>query len=680
MKKFLVLLLFINIKGYGQINPERIQIARDSFGVPHIFAPTDAEVAYGLAWAHAEDDIESLQFVILSGKAALGKALGKEGAEADYVVQLLRCRQVVEDQFHLLSPEFIKLIQGYIAGLNDYAKANPAKIKYKFAFPFDEKDYLTAVVFSISLFCGVDNALPQIMGGKIATIPGFSPEGSNGFAFHPSATTTGEAFLAVNAHQPLEGPMAFYEAHLNSEEGWNMLGGLLPGGPVIFHGTNENLGWAHMINYMDKIDIFQLKMHPDKKNYYEFDGEWIKLEENKAQLKVKGIPVTVGKKIWWSKYGATVKTKKGVFSMRLSANMDIRAVEQWYKMNKARNYSEFYQTLKMNAIPMFNIMYADRFDTIFYISNGKMPYRNPDKSYDWSSTLPGNTSATLWNKFKPVESFPQLVNPPSGYLFNTNHSPFLVTSEKYNLDPKNFDKNDGYETYHNNRSQRVVELMNGKSKIDYSTFKAIKFDRQLPQKLRYRYDIDTLMSMDPNAHPELKEIIIDLQRWDRRADTNSRGAAKFLLIYSHVVKTATDGKNRQLTKTEILNALQFVKQHLLTHFGRTDVTLGQVQRLVRGKEDFPAWGLPDVITPTYTRPYTNGRFKVNSGEAYVCLVRYPKTGLPIIETINTFGASMDPASPHFKDQLKMWQSNQLKKMSLDKQEVLEKAVRVYHPK
>jgi acyl-homoserine-lactone acylase len=113
----------------------------------------------------------------------------------------------------------------------------------------------------------------------------------------------------------------------------------------------------------------------------------------------------------------------------------------------------------MTSLPMFNIVYADRYDTIFYISNGKIPRRNADPKYNWRSTVPGNSSATLWTEFKPIGELPQYINPPSGYLFNTNHSPFLATDASYNLNPGKFDKNDGYEMGHNNRSQRVTELI-----------------------------------------------------------------------------------------------------------------------------------------------------------------------------------------------------------------------------
>jgi acyl-homoserine-lactone acylase len=672
----------------AQINPQNITIARDSFGVPHIFAPTDPEVAYGLAWAQAEDDFGTLQIVILLGEGRLGSAIGKKGAAADYTRGLLRCREMVDEQWNTLSPDFVALIRGYIAGVNAYATAHPEEVKYKNAFPMTERDYLAGVVLSISVFCEVGSTLSQILGGRIATIPGFSsgepgdahgPQGSNAFAFHPSRTTTGEAFLAINAHQPVEGPTAFYEAHVQSEQGWNMLGGVFPGGCLIFHGTNENLGWAHTVNNQDKVDVFQLQMNPANKNQYKFDGQWLDLEEKKIKLHVKGIPIPIGKKAYWSKYGATVKTRQGVFSIRTPANMDCKALEEWYRMDKARNFTEFYQALSMTSLPMFNIMYADRYDTIFYISNGKMPRRNPDPKYHWSSTVPGNTSATLWTEFKPVTELPQYINPPSGYLFNTNHSPFLATDPKYNLNAAKFDPNDGYELGHDNRSLRVTELLKGFDKMDYASFKRLKFDHRLPNRLLYRYGIDTMLQLKSDDYPGLKDVIVRLQQWDHNAIAGSKGAAVFMLIYNHVAETLKGSRPRQLTKTESLETYQYVHDYMMRYFGTTDLTLGDIQKLVRGDDARPAWGIPDVLSAAYTEPYKNGLRKVISGDAYICLVRYRKDRLPLIESVNTFGASSHPGSPHYKDQMEMFQHQQTKPMTLDKQEVLRTAERIYHP-
>lgn len=675
---FFILLLFTNIVT-GQINPAKITIARDSFGVPHIFAATDAEVAYGLAWAHAEDDFSTLQLVILSGKGKMGSALGKKGAQADYVVNLLRCRELVEEQWNTLSPDFVDLIKGYVQGLNDYAKSHPGEIKYKKAFPFNEKEYLAATVFSLSIFCGVDKTLPRILGGNIGTIPGFSSEGSNAFAFHPSKTSSGEAFLAINAHQPVEGATAFYEAHLQSEQGWNMLGGLFPGACLIFHGTNEHLGWAHTVNNPDKIDVFQLQMNPANNNQYKFDGEWLTLEVKNARLKIKGIPFSVNKNVYWSKYGATIKSKKGVFAMRLPANMDCKAMEEWFRMNKAKNFTEFYRAISMASLPMFNIVYADRYDTIFYISNAKLPVRNPDRQYNWKSTLPGNTSATLWTQFKPTVELPQYLNPASGYLFNTNHSPFLATNKPNNLNPEKYDINDGFEIFNNNRSLRVSELMNGVNKIDFEYFKSIKFDRKYPKKIEFEYVIDSMFQLNASDYPPLKEVITNLQQWDYKAIVSSKGAAIFLLLFDYIPKKLRGSQRHHLTLAESVEAFQYVNDYMLKNFGTVNITLGDIQKLTRGEDVRPGDGLPDILAAAYTAPYKDGMRKITVGDAYICFVRYPKSGLPIIESINTFGASQNPDSPHYKDQMTMFQKQQTKRMTLDKQDVLKNAEKIYHP-
>ncbi len=679
MKCLTFFLIFLTTLLHAQIDPGKISIARDSFGVPHIFAPTDAGVAYGLAWAHAEDDFKTLQLVVLSGKSQLGSALGKKGAEADYVVNLLRCRELVADQWKDLSPDFVALVKGYVQGLNAYAKAHPGDVIYKKAFPFNEQDYLAATVFSLSIFCGVDQALARIMGGRVGTIPGFGYEGSNAFAIHPSKTTTGEAFLTINAHQPVEGPTAFYEAHLCSDEGWNMLGGLFPGGCLIFHGTNENLGWAHTVNSPDKIDIYQLKTNPSNSNEYWFDGKWVKLEVKKARLKIKGVPVTVSKKVYWSRYGATVKTTKGVFSMRLPANMDCKALEQWYRMNKSKNFTEFYQALSMTSLPMFNIIYADRYDTIFYISNAKLPVRNPDPAYKWRGTLPGDTSSTLWTRFKTVNELPQYLNPGAGYLFNTNHSPFSATDSTNNLDKNKFDLNDGFETNENNRSMRVRDLLKATDKISFAQLKAIKFDQEYPAVLQFSYGIQNMIDLDTIAYPQFRNLATTLKSWDHKAGVASKGAAIFIILYDYLSARLRGVNPRQLTVSEAVESFEYIRGYMLTNFGKTDLTLGEIQKLVRGPKVLPATGLPDMLAATYTEPYLNGMRKVTSGDAYICFVRYPKTGLPIIESVNTFGASSNVGSPHYSDQLKMFQDKQLKSMTLDKAVVLRNAKKVYHP-
>lgn len=673
-------LLLFCFKSFAQINPNNITIARDSFGVPHIFAKTDAEVAYGLAWANAEDDFKSLQFVVLPAKGLMGRALGKEGAAGDYAFALFLCMEITEERWNTLSPEFLKLIAGYVQGINEYALQHKTEWMVKDLFPINTKEYIAASVLALTVFNGADDALRRIYENRIWTVPQTSTnKGSNSFAIHPSKTTTGEAYLFVNAHQPNTGPQAFYEAHVCSEEGWNALGGLLAGGTSVLHGVNAYLGWAHTVNYCDRTDIFQLEMNPTNNNQYKFDGEWIDLEKKTIKLHIKGLPIGINRIVYWSKYGATMKNDQGVFSIRLGANMRIGALQQWYEMNKAKNFTEFYTALRKQELSMFNIMYADKYDTIFYINNALMPVRDSSLQYNWKQTVTGNTSKTLWTQFRPITALPQYINPKSGFLFNTNHSSFLATSKKDNLQPTAFAKTDGWETYHLNRSARVLELMPQKELLSYENLKKLKFDRQYPKDFYFTYNIDSIYKIDPNAYPAIKTVLVHFQQWNRQGYTDSKGAAVFLLIYEYLKKALNGEASIKITIAELVTALSKAKDYMFQYFQRDDITLGELQKLVRGDKELPLWGLPDQLSPQWTEKQKNGVLKSIGGDGYIMFVRFAKNELPKIETVNMYGASAVEGNKHFDDQVNMYMNQQTKKMTLDKQEVLRTALRVYHP-
>lgn len=683
MQRISLLLLFISlfINGFSQIkiDPSKIDIVRDSFGVPHIFAKTDAEVAYGLAWAEAEDDFKSMQEVILPAKNLMASVMGKKGAAGDYAFALFRCREITEEKWNTLTPAFLKLIDGYLQGLNEYAAKHPEEIIHKKIFPVTPKEYISSAVFALTIFNGADQALMRIFNNKEWEAPELNKKGSNSSAISSSKTTTGEAFLLINAHQPNTGPQAFYEAHLCSEEGLNITGGLLAGGPCILHGTNENLGWAHTVNYCDRMDEYQLEMNPDNPLQYKFDGQWTDLEVKTIKLKIKGIPITVKRKVYWSKYGATMKNDQGFFSIRLGANMKIGVLDQWYQMDKAKNFSEFYAALNRQELSMFNIMYADRYDTIFYVNNALVPVRDASSNYNWKRTLPGNTSKTLWTSFRTEKELPQYINPPAGFLFNTNHSSFLATAAADNLKSSSFPKTDGWEEYHLNRSVRYLELFPQNEKLSYEKFKQIKFDRQLPAVLQYPYKLDSMLLLNETEYPALAPLITIFRNWDKRGDADSKGAAIFLLTYEHLKNQLQGQPPRLITKAEAVETFTHVQNYMQTNFGTTDLKLGDIQKLVRGDKKWPLWGFPDLLSPQWTEPLSGGKLKSVGGDGLIMFVRFPKQGLPKIESINMYGASAKPGNKHFDDQVEMYLKQQTKTMTLDKATVYKLAERVYHP-
>lgn len=676
---FLIAILMFTNKSFAQsaINPANIDIVRDSFGVPHIFAKTDPEVAYGLAWAEAEDEFESMQQMLLPVKGLMGKVLGKQGAAGDYAFALFRCKEITEEKWHTLSPSFIQYITGYVQALNHYAATHKSEVLNKNLFPITLKEYVSSSVFALTIFNGADGALQRIFSNTQPQAPEYNKKGSNSAAVSNTKTTTGESFLLINAHQPNTGPQSFYEAHICSEEGLNVLGGLLAGAPSILHGVNENLGWAHTVNFCDRLDEYQLQMNPDNTNQYMFDGQWTNLEVKTIKLSIKGMPIKIKRKIYWSKYGATMKNKSGFYSIRLGANMKIGALDQWYQMDKAKNYTEFYAALNKQELSMFNIMYADKNDTIFYINNAAMPVRN--EGYNWTSTLPGNTSKTLWTSFRKLNELPQYINPASGFLFNTNHSSFLATAVADNLKFASYPKQDGWENYSLNRDVRFIGLFPQHEKLSYEKFKAIKFDKQLPSELQYRYNLDTMFLLNESDYPQFANTITAIKTWDKNGNIESKGAAVFLLTYEYLKKKLAGVAARKITKQEAVETFKHVHNYMQTNFSNSDVTLGELQKLVRGNKEYPLGGFPDVLSPQWTEPMKNGRLKSIGGDGLIMFVRFAKDGLPKIETINMYGASSHPESKHFDDQVEMYLQQKTKRMTLDKKEVYKNAEKIYHP-
>lgn len=669
---------------YSGWDSSQVQIARDEFGVPHIFGKTDADVAYGLAWAHAEDDFETIQKTLLAGKRMVGRVYGQDGAAVDFFGHLLQTAEIAEVNYEsAYSEEFKRVLEGYAAGMNDFALAHPEEVLLSDAFPVTTKEMTAAYILSLAQMSGADRAVQQIVSGKVEAVPfDANPKGSNAIAIHSSRTDSGENFLAINSHQPLDGPVAWYEAHLHSEEGWNILGGLFPGGAMIFHGVNENLGWAHTVNFPDLLDTYQLEINPENEDQYRVDGEWLELEEETVWLDVKIldlITIPFPKKIWKSIYGPTLVTEQGAFSIRLGALERIGAPEQWWRMNKAKNFKEFSEAMGRMELTSFNTVYADKYDTIYYVSNGLIPVRDP--SIDFTGTVSGNTKKALWTSYHDFKDLPQQYNPSSGYLFNTNHSPFKASGITDNLDPENYPKSMNYLLRDNNRSTRFRELMLDTGRISYERFKEIKYDGQLPEKMAFRTNMESLFNLSPEKYPEIAKQIKVLTNWDKSSGIESEGAAVFAFVYFYWWdKFAETGRSWETTLSEVesVESLQAAKIHFETHFGKELVTLGEYQKLVRGAKALPLQGIDDVITAMRSVPWEKGMRKGVQGESYIMMVKFGE-GLPKIETINVYGASNDPESPHFDDQMQLFLDQKLKPMTLDKAVVLKNAKRVYNP-
>lgn len=673
------------------IDPSRIQIARDQWGVAHIFAPNDAEVAYGLAWANAEDNFATMQelYVMATGRA--GRRQGVGGALYDFSRQAFHVPQLVQDRYERdQSPEFRRYIEGYVQGLNAYAASHPKEVIDKKLFPITGPDIIQGYVMATMQEQGLIKQVARVFGrgfdtlttapAQVAAMPG---KGSNGLALSRKRSDDGQTTrLLINPHQPLTGVGSVYEVHLCSNEGLNVHGGLWHGSmnPGTF--ASEHLALMTTTNLLDFTDVYQLRLNPANDRQYWFDGTWRDLQPQRIKVKTKVwkfVKINLKRTVYQSVYGPAFRTKTGTFALRSGGSMRIGIAEKLYRMNKARSFAEFKQAA--NQFPFENFVYADKSDTIYLVNNGLVPKRNP--AYNWAKTLPGDTSATLWTDFHAIDELVSYLNPQAGYLYNTNNTTFRATDSTENKKPQDYPAyfGDRY-SGQNNRALRLEQLMHqfGPTLSD-AEFRALKYDTQLPASSLSTTFLTDVQHLNERQYPDVADLIRQFKNWDRRCIAESEAAGSFLVLtwYLYTQKGLPNFDKRIAYDTATYGAgLRYVKNYLNQHFHKAAVPMGELLRYRRGSVDLPLFGYPDVLGAVTPSPGKDGVFTPIQGDGFVMFVSFGPTGVSL-ETSQAYGNSSHPDSPHYTDQMANYVNRKTKAMTLNREEVLKKAIRTYAP-
>ena len=633
-----------------------VRIRRDTWGVPHVKGRTDADVAFGIGFAHSEDDFATIQDVALASRGQLAASAGIKGATTDYLVHLFRVWENIDARYAKdLPPDVRRVIEAYADGVNYYAALHPEKVKAGL-LPLTGKDVAAGFVFKTPFFYGLDSLLRKLntdTGGKPL------PEiGSNGLAVGPRRSADGATRLLVNSHQPYEGPVSWYEVVLESGEGWHVAGGIFPGSPFMLHGHNEHLGWANTVNNPDLADVYTLTINPANDNQYLLDGKWRDFETSDAAIRVKLLgPLywTFHRDVLWSAQGPVFKTDHGVFAVRYAGMNEIRQVLQYYRLDKARNLDEWKAAMRLQALPSINYVYADEHGTIGYVYNGLFPVRK--EGIDWHGFIPGDRSDLIWHSYLPFDKIPQLWNPPSDFVFNSNNTPFQATAPADDLKPSDFSKTLGIQTNMTNRAMRALETFGADTSITADEFRTYKFDLSYSVHADIVRMIAEVLAVDPGGDADLKEAQRILKGWDRRTDIHDRGTALAVLMGVRAASAEAGGP----WKEKPLDALKEAIAILKTHFGRLDPEWGQVNRFRRGTLDLPIDGGPDVYRAVYGLQQDDGTLTAVDGDTFIMFVTWDRNGKLSSQSIHQYGsATLDAASPHYADQTPLFVKMRLK--------------------
>ncbi len=667
------------------------RIVRDEYGVPHIFGRTDADASYGLAYAHAEDDFATIQEVVAMTRARTGAMLGADGAKIDYVEHLLGARATTARHYASIPADVRALLDAYASGLNKYAERHPGEVRLSNLFPVNGQDIATGFVLRAPFFFGLDGVIGALVGDKEPPVDGRprltpppltpagrEPElnGSNAYAVAPKRMADGNTWLISNAHQPYEGQVAWYEATMHSGEGLDMAGALFPGMPFIALGHNKNLGWTNTVNGPDLIDVFKLVLDADGKNY-RYDGKWLPLESKRVWLGVKFGPFTlpVPRTVHRSLHGPVIINKNGAFAVRYATIDGLKNIEQYYRLGKARNWDEWTRAMATGGIASTNFIYADRTGRIAYIYNAMFPQRKP--GFDYEKTVPGDTSATMWQGTIPFAQMPQIVNPASGFVFNANNTPFVAAGPGSELDQAAFSPLLGIERRTTNRMVRSVELLSADSSITPAELLAIKFDTTYSRESYAGPWVAKLLAANVGGEADLIAAQKLLATWDWNSDGNHRADALGEAMMHMANRDAYNGRPLPDAKAK----LREVVDALMKGFGRLDPPLGDVQRMQRGKVDLPANGGTDTLRAATTwEPQPDGRMRVKHGDSFIMNIVWDKTGKVRSESVQPYGAATTrPDSPHYTDQMRMFIDHKFKPVHFDRSDIIATARRAYRP-
>jgi len=652
-----------------------VRIKRDTYGVPHIFGATDADVAFGLGFAHSEDDFATIQEVAIATRGELAAIRGPEAAVTDYLVRLMRVWETVEARYESDLPADVRAVmEAYADGVNSYAALHEDDVE-RGLLPLTGKDIAAGFVFKTPFFYGLDQVLKRIADPEADED---KPEtGSNGVAVAPSRSADGATRLLVNSHQPYAGAVAWYEAVLESGQGWHVAGGFFPGTPFMLHGHNAHLGWANTVNKPDLVDVYRLTVNPDDEDQYLLDGTWHDFEKTDAAIRVKlwgPFVWTFHRDVLWSAHGPVLKTDRGAFAVRYAGMNEVRHVLQYYRLNKARDLGEWRAAMALQALPSINYIYADAKGNIGYVYNGQFPIRKA--GLDWLGMLPGEHSDLIWQSYLPFDAVPQLWNPPSGFVFNANNAPFRATDGRDDLGSADFAPTLGIQTNMTNRAWRALETYGADASITAEEFRAYKFDLAYSPRSELVASVGEILAADAGGDADFVAGQEILRNWDFRTDAANRNAALGVLTGMPAIRARIEG----VTPPPAMEAFKTAMATLKSLFGRLDPAWGDVNRMRRGGVDLAIDGGPDVLRAVYGVSQPDGTLSAVAGDTLIMFVTWDKDGVLSSESIHQFGsATLDEGSPHYADQTSLFVAMKTKPVWFTQQDLADHVAEDYRP-
>ena len=695
---------------------QNVTITRDDWGIAHIHGKTDADVVFGLEYAQAEDDFNRVETNYINAMGRLAEAEGESQIWRDLRMKLFINTDTLK-ALYAKSPDWLKkLMNAYADGLNYYLATHPnvtPRVIKRFepwmALSFTEGS-IGGDIEKVNL-----NQLEAFYGNAgAASTSGHAddeedlykePTGSNGIAISPANTVNHHALLVINPHTSF-----FFrsEVQVTSDEGLNAYGAVTWGQIFVYQGFNQHVGWMHTSSGVDAIDEFLETVTKNGASYVYKHGD--------KELPVVSWKITVPYKtasgmdkkeftVYRTQHGPVVRELNGKWVAVSLMNEPVKALTQSYTRTKATDYKSYRQSFELHTNSSNNTIFASSKGDIAYFHGNYIPKRDP--KFDWTKPVDGSDPATDYKGLLSVDETPHLLNPESGWIFNSNNWPWSAAGPS---SPKQSDFPAYVETgrAESPRGYHALKVLPGRKDFTMdNVLTTVAFDSYMPSFERMIPPLLKAYDATPASDPlkaKLADQIAVLRPWDYRWAENSVATSLAIFWGEDVTRRLSSGRRggggggqpedriADAPAATLLQSLAAASDKLAADFGNWKTPWGDINRFQRINDDINSTfddNGPSIPVPFASarwgslasfgaRAYPNTKkWYGTSGNSFVAVVEFGDTVRA--RAVTAGGESGDPSSKHFNDEATRYASGNLREVYFYPRQLKGHTERVYHP-
>jgi acyl-homoserine-lactone acylase len=706
---------------------QRVTIIRDDWGIAHVRGKTDADAVFGMIYAQAEDDFNRVETNYLTALGRTAEAEGETAIWADLRAKLYMDPDDLRARY-AGSPDWLKrLMDAWADGLNHYLATHP-EVRPKAIARFEPWMALSFTEGSIggdieridleALEAFYTSRHPELGSGSSSPPPGRAtrwtlkrvqgdgqrdnqPRGSNGIAIAPSNTADGHALLLINPHTSF-----FFRSELQvtSGEGLNAYGAATWGQFFIYQGFNDEAGWMHTSSGVDVVDEFlETIERKDGKLFYRYGNELRPVATKTVTIAYRAADGSMASR-WFETYrthhGPIVRAQGGKWVAFAMMHKPVEALQQSYLRTKARDYAAFLEVAELKANSSNNTVFADAKGEIAYLHPQFIPIR--DDRFDYTKPVDGSDPRTDWRGLHALADVPHLLNPPNGWIQNTNNWPFSAAGGN---SPRRRDFPRYMDTFGETpRGLQAVRLLQERRQFTLEGLRAAAYDGYQPAFARLIPGLVAAWDGAPASDPlkrRLEGQISALRGWDYRWSAASVPTTLAMFWGEHLWAQLHQEGQAPMVPVDLIDtlppqrklaALAAVSERLEREFGRWSTPWGEVNRFQRltGAIDHPF----SDSGPSLPVGFTSGRWGSlasfgaaprdgskrwygTGGNSFVAIVEFgPRLRA---RAVTAGGESGHPGSPHFNDQAERYATGNLRQVYFYPEQLEGHTERAYRP-